>query len=409
MAETEQLVTAELPASPEIAAEEAPAAAEPTAEEAAAKPRKKGGFGAGLAIYAWILLVLGGVALVYFFRYLGVYESSDPKHCIKGYLLSVQQEVPDAAVQALAELDPEIRSPEENAALVKPLLEGATLVRDSSDTSEGRKVYKIRADDGNIIGRVAFAVVDQTPFDLPFGLVSYLPAWGVVEEQYDFSAYYKMVMVVVPSDYSVYLGEKLLGPEFITQTGIPYAKLEECYLHYENLPVQVRYDGGPFISKAELRILDEKGIELSLEELTEERFLDRCTPEDRARIEEFVDVFLPVYVRYSSDIFGSAYKYYLELLPMMQPDSQFDVQMRLALQSFGWSNTKEAVILSIEIHNITDLGEGRHLVDLSYETEITALGPPTVRRDDIQLILVDTESGLLVDALYLYDSETYND
>lgn len=368
---------------------------------ASSSASKKSVFGAGLALYAWVLLILMSIALVIFTHFLSVYERTRPQHAVDAYLLSLQQQATPAVEAAFSDLDSAICSTEEDMAWVQPLLAEAVLARDPANSTEEQKAYLIRTADHQTIGSVLFAVTAREQYDLP--------VWEAVEEHFDFSPYYQHAEVTVPPDYSVYLGGKLLGPACIVETDIPYDTLEECYQHYSDLPTKVRYEDGPFVGEAALRVLDEQGRELAPDELTDARFLARCSEEQRSRAEAFVDAFLPVYVRFSSDINGGGAQYYGELLSLVRRDSQLAQQMHMVLQSFGWSNTRASRLLSLSYHNMTDLGDGRLLVDFSYELEITALAGPTVRRDDVQLVLVEDGDSYLADAMYLYDSETYND
>ena len=86
----------------------------------------------------------------------------------------------------------------------------------------------------------------------------------------------------------------------------------------------------------------------------------------------------------------------------MVPQSQLEVRLRQAIGSFGWSNTKALEILSMEVRCVTDLGEGRFLVDVGYETRITGLQGPVEVQDQAQVVLVYYNGSLRAEAIYHY-------
>ena len=363
-------------------------------ETSASNQPKKSRFGVGLVIYAWVLLMIGGGLLFVLHNYLIAYEASQPKHCLAAYRDGLEQKLPDAAVEALAGLDPAIQSPEENERWALTLLQGASLVKDPARSGDDELVYYVKTADGTRVGTVTFAVTDKGRFGLP--------VWGPVEEAFDFSPYYRMVGLTVPPDYEVYLGSLRLGPAQVLDDAVPYDALAECYQHYENLPLLVRYEGGPFLGAPALRVCDQNGQEVPLEELTQERFLDRCSPEDREAVEEFIPRFLTNYIFYSADVNGTAMRYYGALNALVVPQSQLEVRLRQAIGSFGWSNTKALEILSMEVRCVTDLGEGRFLVDVGYETRITGLQGPVEVQDQAQVVLVYYNGSLRAEAIYHY-------
>ena len=349
-------------AAPETA-EAAPETAETAPEKG--KKRRSSGFSTGLVIYTWVLLALVGAALGYFYLYLGAYEHSRVKRCEESYLEAVHQQPPEAAALALADLDPAIRSPEENLLWTKALFSDCELLRQASQSTETTKVYSVKASDGQIIGSVTFAVTSRGDYKLP--------VWEKVDERYDFHSYYRMTEL---------------------------AALEECYLHYDNLPRLIRYSGGPFLEMPELTILDPDGVRHSPEELTEELFLDNCRGEARERVEDFIPGFVTLYGYYSADVNGSAMAYYGRVRRLTVPDSQLWDRINHAVGSFGWSNTKALQFEDIQIRLVTDLGENRYLALVSYDTLITGLHGAVPSHDDVQIILVDLDGTLLADALY---------
>lgn len=361
---------------------------------AAASASQKNRFGVGLLIYTFILIAISGVLLLVLHRYLTAYEQSQPKVQMEAYQNALESTLPDAAVQALADLDPAIQSPEENQRWALSVLQGVSLVKDPSGSSEETLLCQIKTADGIPVGTVTFAVTGKGSFGVP--------VWEVTEESFDFSPYYQTLDLTVPPDYTVYLGELRLGPDQIADPAVQYDALSESYLHYSDLPLLVRYAGGPYVGSPALRVCDENGQELSPEELTQEHFLDHCSQADRDAVEAFIPDFLNAYVYYTADVNGSALNYYGEISSMTVPGSPFHVRLQQAVGSFGWSNTKAVRVLSSELRCVTDLGNGRFLVDVGYESEITGLHGPVNVPDQVRIILVYYEGSLRADALYHY-------
>ena len=360
--------------------------------KAEAPERKQSAFPTVVVIYLWILLILGGGALWVLRDFLQAYELYRPSYCVADYETALGETVPASALRALDSVDARIMSDEEKNAWVQALLRDASLSKDSSQSWEEHQVYFIQSADGQTLGSVVFEPVDTAEFRMP--------VWGVTEESFDFSAYYRSTGITVPAGWQVRLGELPLGPESVAEDQIPFALLAECYLHYENLPTMVRYETPPFLGDAQLRVFDGQGREVPAEQLTEEAFLDDCPDEMRQQVNDFVPEFLHLYVLFSADIRDSARYYYNLLTPMVQPGSQLAERMKLAFEGFGYSATKDVSLESVTINRITDLGGGLYLADISYTTQVTGHQGAVPVNDRILLVLRTVNGQLLADALY---------
>lgn len=358
------------------------------------KPRKKGlRFGHGLLIYAIVLLLLGGAGLYQLRDFVLAYEASRPRYHVEAYEQALHEQLPRGAEEAISRLDPQVQSPDTNRRWAQELLRTARLVKDSAESTEEELVYRVLAEDGQQLGRVRFASAAAARYKLP--------VWTTAEEEFDFSAYYRTTGVTVPSDYQVYLGERLLDGGCIAEDAIPYRELEECYLHYDHLPVMVRYESPPFVVEPELRILDQDGKEVSPEQLNELSFLDRCPEEVRERADAFTEEFIYYFINFTADINEDSTHYYFnELRRMSVRDSQIYTWLRSAFEGFGWSATRSVTLKEVHIDHISVLGQGRYLADVRYVTGATGYGGKVELNDHIQLVLVDRDGKLLADALY---------
>ena len=89
------------------------------------KPRSP--FTSGLVIYIWVLLILGGIALMVLQDFLKTYEGSQAGYCVENYAQTLRSTVPDAALHALDDLDPLVMSEEDRADFIRSLLREADL------------------------------------------------------------------------------------------------------------------------------------------------------------------------------------------------------------------------------------------------------------------------------------------
>ena len=364
------------------------------AEKNAAREKKESRFGLWLFFYAFLLLMVGGMLLFALNDYLTVYEDSQLKYALADYRDGWEQQLPEAAAQALNGLDPAVQSPEENRAWALERLQGAELSYVAAESSGERSVYRVKGADGSWLGTVVFGVTGHGRYGVP--------VWAPVEEHYDFSPFYETVQIVVPPDYTVFLGGRQLGPECVAESGLHYDALEDFYDLYQGLPTLLRYESMPFVGSPALRVFDENGRELQPEELNQERFLERCPAAEREAVEAFIPAFVHDYVFYTADVGKSAMNYYIRLMDKVVPGSQLATRINQAVGSFGYSNTKDLEILSVEIGTVTAMGGGRFLVDVHYTSRITALGGPVDVDDQARIILRDAGDELLAEALFHY-------
>ena len=309
----------------------------------------------------------------------------------------LRREAPEAALRALVIPFSADQSEAEKRAVLSPLLATAYLETDGENSREDRPSCLIRAADGQLLGSVSFESSGTDDEGIP--------RWTVAEEHFDFTGCFRTASLVLPSDYRVALGDRLLGPEWIRESDIGYACFAAAYEDFDGLPSLVRYETPPFLGEPALRFYDEQGQELPLEQLREEVFLDRCPADVRAQIEAFLPGFLDLYVHFSADIRNSAYYYYSLLSPMvLQPDSPLFQRMRAAFEGFGYSGARGAELQSVTLNYVTDLGGGRYAANLNYVTLITGHSgayPPVEDELRILLILRQTEGGqFLAEALY---------
>lgn len=357
--------------------------------------KKKGSrFALGLLLYALIFILLAAGLLLLLYRYMEAYELTRPARAVESFQETLESgPLPQAAAEALADLDPKLSTPEANRAWASALLREAAILRVSSQSSAERIVYGILAR-GEQVG--SFAITATGPES--FGMRS----WELEEESYDFSAFMKRCQATIPEDYHFSVNGFILGPDYVIEEKIPYEALSDFYQRYPDLPTMLRYESGLYLEQAETEILDQTGRPVAEEEQNEYAYLDRCDPEIRELAEEFIPRFLDLYVKFSANLRGQYYDNFMKLRSLVLTDSQLHKRMRQAIGSFGFTTTEAVEIASIDVNGIIPLDQDHFLADFSYQTQITGLGAPVTITDHIHLVLYLYKDYLLAEALYNY-------
>lgn len=348
---------------------------------------KKSRFGVFLLLYALVLALIAAAALYVFRGFLREYEATRPERALEAYAQTLQSGPTEAARAALSPLDTSLESEEEALAYLAPLLHDARLREDVSQRGEHTRVYRVLVEGGEC-GRVS--IREGEP-----GRFGFTP-WALDAESYDWSAWFHTLRLTVPAEYQVCFGVQTLGDDHVTRRGLPYAALAECYERYEGLPTLTSYETGPLIGDGQLQVYDRNGQRIASEQLDEERYLDNCTEEQKARLRDFAEAFLPAYVEYTVYTVG-----YGKLQPLVVPRSALDQRLTRA-SSERMSYATRCELLGSEIRHMVDLGQGRWLLDLHYETRIKGQGEPVETAYGIRVILIEDEGQLRAESLYNY-------
>jgi len=349
-------------------------------------------FRLGLFLYALVLILICGAVLLFLQRYLVVYEHTRPAAALEVYRAALLSEnATEGFRAALDDLDPQLRSPEESLRLARDLLEGLQFSESIADSSEQEKCYRVLAG-GQKLGELRLRTAGEEAYGLS--------GWECASEQYDLSAFFHGVSATVPPDYRVFVGEHVLGNAELKEKNVPYASLADAYPLLEGLPFMQRYESGLFIGELPLRVLDASGRELSPAQQNEEHYLDNCQPEDRNRIDAYVESFLKPYILFTANIDQEIDRYYDQLLPLTLPGSALRQRLNEGKNSAWWSWVRSCELQEREITACTDLGDGRFLVDLVYTTKVVAIADPVIESYSLRMVLDDTTGKLLGSFLY---------
>ncbi len=349
-------------------------------------------FRLGLLLYALLLILIAGAALMLLQRYLGVYEATRPQVALEEYRAALlSPESTEGCRAALAELDPRLRAPEDSLALVRGQLEDARFVESIAEGSENEKRYRIVAD-GQTLGELTLRAGEEQAFGLC--------GWEAAEDRFDFSAQFCCVSAVVPPEYEVYIGEHRLGRDELRESAVPYERLADAYSLIDGLPTMVRYESGLFLGELPLRVLDGAGHEVPPERQCEECYLDNCSAEDRAAVEEYVERFLRPYILFTANIDQERDSYYTQILALSLPGSSLRQRLQESIRGEWWSWVRSCELQESEITGCTDLGDGRFLVDVRYTTRVVAIADPVVESFRIRMLLDNSTGKLLGSFLY---------
>ena len=142
--------------------------------------------------------------------------------------------------------------------------------------------------------------------------------------------------------------------------------------------------------------------EIPEEDWNEDFWLSNCDAEQTEALQAFTEKFIKLYIQYTADINMERDNYYLDISPLVVPDSPLSDRLRQGVKSSWWNWTAECSLQELEVHLFSDLGDGRWLADLSYETKTVAQGTASRDRYNLRLIICDTNGVLKASHLFNY-------
>ena len=209
------------------------------------------------------------------------------------------------------------------------------------------------------------------------------------------------VSVEIPSNYSVEIGGKTLDSSYITQKNISYEILEPLEDYLKDLPVKERYQYGPVLGAGEITVLDSKGQTVPEEVQTEHHYLVTASAADRARVKEFVDRYLAVYLPFADDLEHRGMGYFDAVYQMIIHGGDIERRIRQAIDGLEYGNVLKLEILSVDLDCCTDLGGGRFFTDFSYHIRTYGLTDPTEETYRMRLLLKEEYGTLYAEQMYL--------
>ena len=361
-----------------------------------AKKRRFWPFLLGMFLYAAAFLTVLYFALGQLWTYMEAYEASRPINTLNAYMTQVDaQAVCDGSGDLIAQVDHNLQSEEQCREVIRSALtEGISYAKKTSECTDIRLVYVLRSG-GKVIGSMTMETVAQDRFGFA--------VWEVTETEFDMSFLMGQPMSVkVPDNFTVYAGEMKLDSSYITESDIRFDKLKAFYDDYDILTL-VTYEAGPFLGDVALTVEDRNGQAVVIDKDTDyEAFLNNCTEEENAKLEDFAERFLKRYIAFTGSAFKSSERSYKELVPYLVPDSELANRMALALEGLEWAQSRGDELVEITFNHMINVGEGCWLCDVTYQVDTIGREGVVRTTNSARFIIVESGDQLLVDTLLTY-------
>ena len=348
----------------------------------------------GMLVYALAFVVFLAIGLRIFWGYIDSYEKSQPKHAIDAYVESFDSEhIRALSADFVASLDHRIQSEEDAYALIESLFKGELRYsKNSVESTDDRLVYAIFSDKrmlGTMVLSSSGSGVDTV--------------WTVSDESFEFTDLLNSEEILAPSEWQISCNGKLLDKDFITETDIRYPSMEEAYDYGFELPMLVRYEIGNYIGEAEIVALDADGNEAQLQDDPAAYTLsDRCTADERERMEDFTRRFLPLYIAFMSNTNHNAYDNYARIHPYLLAGSDLESRFYNAIGGQTYSHSKGDYLHDVVVHGVFRLDNGSFLIDVDYMVDTTG-NAGTIENEAGMLIVAEDQGaqGIFASELFI--------
>lgn len=366
------------------------------------KKRSHKWFFLGMAIYAVLFLGAAAVGLHYLWGVLEEYEAKEvyekkvTQNPMDAYMEQLTPEqICSLSDDVIAQIDHNIQSEEQCRQIIKDSLNGEfTRRKYITQGNQPTNEYAIFCGEQNI-GKVTTASRTEEKYGFT--------VWDVVSESYDVSYLIgEKITVTAPHNYTVSINGQPLDSSYLIESGKQYDLLAEFYGDYEIPYHIVTYEAGPFLGQPEAAITDPDGNPVVIDESTDwNTFICTCTPETVSEIDSFLADFIKSYVKFTSsketrvDAYHAVIKY-------MVSGGDLASRMYRALDGLQYNKIVSAKLQTVTLNHCVDIGDDRYMCDLTYETNINKREGEYLEVNNLKLILVETSSGLRVEAMISY-------
>lgn len=350
-----------------------------------------------MIIYAVIFLILVGVGLNYFWKFIEAYEASRPLNTIDDYMAKLTEEhICDTQADLIAQIDHNIQSEEACRQLIRDAIAGGiTYAKKPSESTDTQTVYVLRTG-SRVIGSVTMTTTEIDEYNFA--------RWTISEETFDFSFLMgtKTYRVTVPEEFPVYVNGTQLDERYTIETGIEYDVLGKFYDDYD-LPTMVTYEVPPVMGEFETLVTDTQGNPIVIDENTDyDAFLSNCSAQEASELKNFCDAFIGSYVAFTGGANGMENTNYSNLMQYVVAGSDLANRMKMALDGLSYAQSRGDEIASITLNHQIAIGNDRYLCDITYLVDTTGREGVVQTTNNVQIIVVRTDSGLLVEALTSY-------
>ncbi len=361
------------------------------------KKKFKHGFALGMVIYAVVFLILVAVGLSFLWKFIAAFEASRPLNTIDDYMAKLTDEhICDTQADLIARIDHNIQSEEECRKLICDTISGGiTYAKKTSECTDTKTVYVLRSG-SRIIGSVTMTTTQFDEYNFA--------RWTISEENFDFSFLMgtETYTVTVPEEFLVYVNGTELDERYVVESGIEYKALSHFYDDYP-MPTMVTYQVAPGMGSFETVVTDAKGNPVIIDENTDyDAFLDNCTDAEKTELKTFSERFIDSYVTFTGSANGTERANYAALMNFVVPGSDLANRMKMALDGLTYAQSRGDEIASITINRQIAISDERYLCDITYLVDTTGREGVVQTTNNVQIIVIRTENGLLVEALTSY-------
>lgn len=363
-----------------------------------ARRKRKGAFALGMVIYAVVFLGITAAGLRAFWNYMDAYEKSRPKNTVDQYVAEL---TPEDMISNCGDwtqkLDSTIQSDEAFAKTIQDsLTDKITYAKKSSASTETRQTYVLRCGK-QVIGEMVISAYmpDRYGFTI----------WEVASESFDFSHLIGQdKSITVPDSYTVTANGAALSADYITESGIQHAALEEFYDDYEDLPTMVTYTAGSVLGELNLEVLDETGTKVeNWEEADPSAVLNNCSAEESAMLQKYMGRFLDSYVTFCSSANQSEGLNYVNLVrDFLIEGSELAHRLYTALDGLSFAQSYSDTIDEVIVNQVTRIDDTHYFCDVTYLVSTYGKAGKVQTTNNMKVMLVETNSGLRVETMTRY-------
>ena len=350
----------------------------------------------GMFVYALLLLGAGYFGLRYLWQFIEAYEASRPANTLNAYMDNITVDHACDGAQALIDsIDRNLQSVEECREVIKASIsEEITCAKKSAECTDTKLVYVLRS------GKQVFGEMVMTagaPDEFGF------TRWEVTEESFDFSFLIgQSASVTVPNSLQVYVGDYCLDSAYIIEEGIQYEEIADYYESYD-LPYQVTYEAGPILGDIRFDVKDCEGADVTVDANTDmKQYFQNCTEEEIADLDGFIEKFVGRYVTFTGSANRNRQDNYAKLLECVVPGTDLAKRLNDAIEGLHFAQSRKDVVVSISIHYLVRLEDGRYLCNFTYEVDTTGTKGVVRTSTNMQMIVVDSDGTLKTDSMSIY-------
>lgn len=346
--------------------------------------RSSARFALGMVIYALTFLLFTAIGLRFLWLYLDNRERSEPVHTIDRYLASFDSNhIRALSADFVSSLDHRLESEEQSFQIIEKLFDGnLRYAIKNAETTDTHLVYAI-LDGKRLLGTVTLDATGEKGDN----------AWAVTGESFEFTDLLRSNDILVPAEWQVSFNDNLLDESYITERGIEYPSMAEAYDYGFALPTLVRYHVENYIGELSFAAADADGNPAQAQEDPAAYTLgDRCTADERERIEDYTRRLLPLYIAFMSNTNHNAYDNYARIHPYLLPGSDLESRFYSAIAGQTYSHSQGDYLHDVVVNGVFSLGGSQFLVDVDYQVDTTG-NAGTITDSAGMLIVVEDQQA----------------